>query len=463
MLLGIDVGTTAIKAALYDEAGRVKAEAQVVYATRRDGAAEEQDPAVWMAALERVLPPVLAHGEPAAMAVTGQMSGLLLAGEDLQPVFPFMPWSDRRAGTEAAWLADRLGAGQLYRTTGCRAAAGYPAAKLRWVQANRPDVWAQTRRVLGAREYVTARLTGAVVTDPSCAGTSQFFDISSQAWWGPVLAELGLAPEQLPELRLPWEKAGESRGVPVAVGAGDGACSSLGAGATAPGDAVISIGTSGVVRVLAAEPLIHPQAATTCYPLGPGLYAGTGVTSAAGAAMDWAARLLGIAGPSDLEGLAAQAPPGSRGLLFVPHLAGARTPYWDDSATGGFRGMTLAHDRSCLARSVIEGVALSVVQALEALVEIGARPARLLLTGGGSRSDVLAGTLAGLTGLPAFRAVGGGATLGAAQLAAVAGGIYPTLDAARAAMAPPLEPVTSIGQPDGLLERYRQAAAMRGD
>jgi xylulokinase len=462
LLLGIDLGTSSVKAALYRPDGSLVAESGASYPTQRRGAEEQQDPEEWLQAARTALAAVLPYGRPTAMAVTGQMSGLLLLDAQDRPLMPFLPWSDRRAEAEAGWLAERFGSTKLYRATGCRAVGSYPAAKLRWTRTSRPDLWAGVRRVAGAREYLMYRLTGLWVTDPSCAGATQLFDLGRQTWWQPVMDALGVEAAWLPELRLPWEPAGLTvsealglpAGIPVAAGSGDGACSSLGVGAREPGDAVISIGTSGVVRVLDQQPLIHPLAATTCYPIGPGLYAGTGVTSAAGAALEWTARLLGLGGVQDLERLAEDSPGGAAGVAFVPSMGGARTPTWDPTARGAFVGLDLSHTRAHVARATIEGVALSLARAMEALREAGAHPRRVLLTGGGSQSRLLSATLANLTGLPTFVSAGGDATLGAAQLAAVASGLYPDLEAARSALAPRLLPVEPEALPPGLLERY---------
>ncbi len=460
MLLGVDLGTSSVKAALYDVGGKLLAERSAVYPTRRDGSLEEQEPSDWVAAVGELVSALTEHQRPNAMAFTGQMSGMLLLDESGAPLLPFLPWSDRRAEGEAQELASRFGGAEVYRNTGCRTVGSYPAAKLCWVKANRPEVWGRVRRISGAREYLSYLLTGEFVTDPSCAGATQLFDLDRQAWWAPMLRHVGVRPSVLPAVRAPWERLGMTIGrVPVAVGAGDGPCSSLGAGATEPGDVVVSVGTSGVVRVLDRSPLLHPEGATTCYPLGPDLYFGTGVTGTAGAALDWAARLLGLGSAQDLEDLAEEAEPGAGGVIFVPDLTGGRTPTWAPGARGSFSGLDLSHGRAELARAAIEGVALSLWLALEALKTAGAKPRRLLLTGGGSRSRLLGATLAGLTGLPTMAVRGGDATLGAAQLAAVAGGLFPDLAAARAAMAPALEPVPPVAVPPGLAERYRRLAA----
>jgi len=465
MLLGVDLGTSSVKAALYGRDGSTVAAAAEAYPTRRSGAVEEQDPPDWAEALRLALARVLPLGRPRAMAVTGQMSGLLLTDRQGCPVMPFLPWSDRRAEGEARSVADQFGGQALYRTTGCRAAAGYLPAKLKWVAAHLPEARARAAHVLGAREFLLAHLTDVYVTDPSSAGATGLYELAAGSWWPPMLEALQLTEASLPEVSLPWYLAGVTgkwattvglpRGVPVAVGAGDGPCSSWGAGATEPGDVVVSIGTSGVVRVIAEAPLLHPAAATTCYPLGDGLFAGTGVTSAAGAALAWGAHLLGLGGPAELEAEALRATPGAAGLLFIPDLGGSRTPRWDPQVRGAFGGLGLNHGREHLARAVFEGVALSLTTALQALQEAGAVPARLIVTGGGGHSQLLGGTLAGLTGLPTFRAIGGDATLGAAQLAGVAGGVFPNLAIARAAMAVPLEPVEPVPVPDGLPAQYR--------
>lgn len=468
MLLGIDLGTSSLKASLFRPDGELVASSLIPYETERDGGAQEQDPMAWEGALRKAIAIVITAGSPVAMAVTAQMSGLLLLDQEGDPVMPALPWSDRRAETEAEYLAQMLGAEALYQQTGCRQSAGYPAAKIAWVKSSRPDWWAATRRIGGAKEYLVARLTGEWVTDPSCAGASQLFGLQTGTWWQPMLDLLGINANHLPTVAEPWAPAGVTggwaaslglpMGIPVAVGAGDGACSSWGAGALEPGDVVVSAGTSGVVRVLAEQPLLHPAAATTCYPLGGGQWAGTGVTTAAGGALEWVAGLLGLSGVGALEELAAAAPPGAGGVSFLPDLNGSRTPHWEPGARGGFTGLDLSAKREHVARAAVEGVAFSLVSALDALTEAGARPHRLLLTGGGSQNRLLAGTLAGITGHPTFEALGGDAARGAAQLAAVTAGLFPDLGAARAAMAPRLLSVPPISVPTAAAASYRNTA-----
>lgn len=467
MLLGIDLGTSALKATLYSSDGAEQRAAAVAYPTRRRGVTEEQDPRDWVEALRQALTEVLPAGQPVAIGITGQMSGLLPLDDLGLPVAPFLPWSDRRAEDGAEALLQRFGPSVLYSRTGCRPSPSYPAARLWWMRKHQPELWAQVRSLVGAREYLVMRLTGEMVTDPSGAGATQLFDIHRGLWWQPMLEFLELSA-RLPPVELPWERAGHTIGwarslglsesIPVAVGAGDGPCSSWGAGATRSGDVVISIGTSGVVRSFAEGPLLHPEAATTCYPLGQGLYAGTGVTSTAGAALEWVANLIGLTSVDDLQEIALTVPAGSAGLTFVPDLGGARTPFWDPRARGSFTGMELSHTRAHLARAAIEGVALSLYLALEALEQAGARPTRVLLTGGGSRNLLLAATLAGLTGLHTYVADGGDATLGAAQLAAVTAAIYPDLSTARKAMSPRLMPVAPTALPSCAVDQYRTVA-----
>jgi xylulokinase len=439
--LGLDIGTSSVKAVLVDEAGATLAEAGRPLAVSRPRPLwSEQDPEDWWTATREAVEIVRAAAPQAwrtlaAIGLSGQMHGATLLDGAGRPLRPAILWNDGRCAAECAELERRVPG---FRTRASNVAMpGFTAPKLLWVAAHEPEIFAATRMVLLPKDYVRFRLTGEFVGEMSDAAGTLWLDIARRRWDDDLLGACGLTKARVPrlvegseisghlsaELARAWGLAG--RAVPVAGGAGDNAASAIGIGAVAPGQGFLSLGTSGVLFAatdgLRAAPdrTLH----AFCHAL-PQLWHAMAVTLSAASALSWVAGLTGHG--DDIPGLLARveafASDESRRVgapLFLPYLTGERTPHNDADATGLFAGSRAEHDAVALCHAVLEGVALALVDGLDVFREAGVALDSCMLVGGGSRSAVWAQLLADALGLSLDRPAGAatGAATGATRLA----------------------------------------------
>jgi len=413
-LVGIDVGTTAVKAIAIDESGEVQDRAEESYAlsTPHPGWSE-QDPDDWVRAAERAL----ARLDAATVGLSGQMHGLVALDEHDVPLRPAILWNDQRTAAECAEIEQRVGLERLIELTGNRALTGFTAPKLLWLRNNEPDVYARIRSILLPKDYVRLKLFGERAIDVADASGTLLFDVAGRRWSDDVLAALELPGEWLPP-------AYES---PEVAGAGDQAAGALGVGVTGPGPVSIVLGTSGVVfGTLAAykadaEARVH----VFCHAV-PDTWHAMGVMLSAAGSLQWLRDAIAPgASFDDLVAEAEQWPPGSEGLLFAPYLAGERTPHADPDARGAFVGLSLRHDRGALVRAVLEGVAYGLRDSLELLRELGVQPEAGRISGGGARSRLWRAIVASVLALPVeSTAAEEGAAYGAALLAGCRAGTF---------------------------------------
>jgi xylulokinase len=428
MFLGVDLGTSAVKAVLLDETGAVTAQASAPLTVSRPHPRwSEQDPEDWWRAATaavRQLPETL-RTRVAGVGLSGQMHGAVLLDSADRVLRPAILWNDGRAAAECAALDEAA-----RRVAGNRAMPGFTAPKLLWARAREPEVFAATHRVLLPKDWLRLRLTGEAVSEMSDAAGTLWLDVARRDWSEELLALTGLARSHMPRLvegsevsgAVGIEDWGIPRGVPVAGGAGDNAAGAIGLGCVEPGDAFVSLGTSGVIFVADAAP--RPDPARTvhafCHAL-PGLWHRMAVILSAGGALAWAATALG-ADEATLAREAEGAEPGR--VLFLPYLAGERTPHDDAAACGSWFGLDGATTRGQMARAVMQGVAFALADGLAALEAEGGRVARLALIGGGARSSLWARMLAAALDRPLDLVAdpGVGPALGAARLAMIAAG-----------------------------------------
>jgi xylulokinase len=422
VLVGLDVGTTGVKALAISPDGAVVAKAEEEYplSTPRPGWAE-QDPEDWWRASERVLAR-LGQGEVTGIGLSGQMHGLVVLDRADRVLRPAILWNDQRTGAECAEIEGRLGFARLVELTGNRALTGFTAPKLLWLRTHEPEVFASVAHVLLPKDYVRLRLTGARAVDVADASGTLLFDVAARRWSEEMLAALELPREWLPEaLESPVVSGKTGDGVPVAAGAGDQAAGALGVGVSRPGPLSVVLGTSG------PRARVH----VFCHAV-PGSWHAMGVMLSAAGALRWFRDAFAPGEPFDR--LVAQAdawPPGAEGLLFLPYLAGERTPHFDPGARGALTGLSLRHDRGALVRAVLEGVAYALRDSLGLLGELGVRAEAGRVSGGGARSDLWLRIVASVLGLPLERtAVEEGAAYGAALLGGVAGGVFADVEEA---------------------------------
>jgi xylulokinase len=426
-LVGLDVGTTGLKALRISAEGEVVSRVEKEYplATPQSGWAE-QDPEDWWRAAESALTHVGGHGV-AGIGLSGQMHGLVALDEADRVLRPAILWNDQRTEEECVEIERRFGVRELVRLTGNRALPGFTAPKLLWLRRHEPDLYARIAHVLLPKDYVRLRLTGEHATDVADASGTLMFDVAHRAWSAELLDALGLPREWMPQALESPTVSGATDGLPVAAGAGDQAAGALGVGVDRPGPLSVVLGTSGVVFAslpdFAADP--YGRVHAFCHAVPDGWHA-MGVMLSAGGSLGWLHHVVAPGKPLDKVVAEAEPwPPGVEGLTFLPYLAGERTPHVDPKARAAFTGLSLHHDRGALVRAVLEGVAFGLRDSLELLRGLGVRPVAARVSGGGARSDLWLRIVASVLELPLERtATEEGAAFGAALLGGVAAGIY---------------------------------------
>lgn len=455
VVLGLDVGTSAVKALLVSADGGgvvARASSPLSLATPEPGWAE-QDPDAWWEACTTSIREALARCPGvyvAGIGISGQMHSSVLLDRAGKVIRPALLWCDGRTTAECREITRRVGGEEHLREWACNAALeGFTLPKLLWLRNHEPDAFAQLATVLLAKDYIRFRLTGMLATEPSDASGTLMFDPAHWRWSDEMLDAVGLPRSLLPDVGGSAEvlgvvtasasaQTGLEAGTPVVGGGADNACGAAGVGVIAPGEAVASWGTSGTVLAPTATPLVDPglRSHTFCH-VAPGLWYIMGVVLSAGGAFAWYrrefARELGDGDQAtrELNEEAAGVPRGAAGVVFLPYLQGERTPHRSASARGAFLGLSLAHTRAHLSRAVLEGVCFALRDSLSVLDEAGVAPDHLLVTGGGARSPFLRRLQADVFGLPVATVNSEeGPAYGAALLAAVGAGLFPDLTAA---------------------------------
>jgi xylulokinase len=409
-LVGLDVGTSAVKAVAISPDGEVLAVAEESYplSVPKPGWAE-QDPEDWWRAAEAAL----ARVPEGPIGLSGQMHGLVALDAERRVIRPAILWNDVRTGAECEEIESRLGLDRLVSLTGNRALAGFTAPKLLWLRHHEPETYARIHTVLLPKDFLHLRLTGELASDVSDASGTLLFDVGHRRWSEEVCAALEIPGEWLPP-------ALEST---VVGGAGDQAAAALGVGIDRPGPVSIALGTAGIA--FGVTPAYAPDAQarvhTFCHAV-PDTWHAMGVMLSGGGSFAWLTELLGAEAPA-LDREAEQWAPGCEGLLFAPYLAGERTPHSDPNARGAFTGLSLRHDRGALARATMEGVAYGLRDSLELLRAAGVEPEVGRISGGGSRSDLWTRIVASVLNLTLERTeCDAGSAYGAAILAGVKSG-----------------------------------------
>ncbi|MHB8587232.1 MAG: xylulokinase [Candidatus Dormibacteraceae bacterium] len=440
-LVGLDIGTSGARAIAIDLLGNVVAVASEEYplSTPRPGWAE-QDPEHWWVASQVVLNRVLSQlrDPPLSLGLAGQMHGSVFLDAGGRVIRPALLWSDQRTASECQTITEKVGPQRLLEITGNRALTGFQAPKILWLREHEPAAYLRVHRVLLPKDYVRLRLTGEFATDASDASGTLLLDLRHRTWSDEVLQTLEIPRHWLPTVcegpdvtgtitAAAAATTGLPAGLPVAAGGGDNAAAAVGNGIVREGLVSSSIGTSGVVFADCETPRVDPQGRlhAFCHAI-PGRYHLMGVTLSAGGSLRWWHDASGSGLDYDgMASLAAEAPPGSEGLIFLPYITGERTPHLDPRARGAFVGLNLRHSLSHLTRAVMEGVTYSLKDCLDLMAGLGIPVTEVRATGGGARSPFWRQLQADVFGLPVQRThVEEGPAFGAALLAGVAGGAY---------------------------------------
>ncbi|MGA9531773.1 MAG: FGGY family carbohydrate kinase [Anaerolineales bacterium] len=462
--LGLDIGTTSVKAAVFDLSGGCLGVGSQDY--RLDTPAPDRveiDPErYWTAASHVVRQAISAAATPPeailAMGVSSQGESTICVDQAGKPLYPALVWLDHRAQAEAQALAKTLGEAAYARTGIPTIDPTWTACKIAWIRDHEPDVFAQTYRFLLVQSFIVQRLTGAFVTDGGAACTTLLLDITTHDWWGRALDAVGLSPQQLPDLKHVGEVAGSltreaaealglTPGMPVVLGGMDQIAGAVGAGNLSPEVVSESTGGALTIHVTVDRPDLDPLGRIPVYLHAlPGKYLFDPVCETGGMTLKWFRDAFcqdevtcAREGDQDaydlITALAAEIAPGCEGLVMLPHLTGAFSPEYEPAARGVFAGFTLAHGKAHFARAVLEAVAFMLRRNLDLVREAGIEIREIRATGGGARSPLWRQIKADVCQLPVVTLqVEDTALLGDAMLAAVAVGQFKTLPEAADSM-----------------------------
>lgn len=463
-LIGIDLGTSGTKTVLFDQDGNVVGSATVEYPLYQpQNGWAEQDPADWWNAAASTIRRVMDESGVAPEAVkgvglSGQMHGLVMLDEAGEPLRKSIIWCDGRTSRECAEITERVGRQRLIEITANPALTGFTAGKILWVRRNEPELYEKCRHILLPKDYIRYKLTGIFATEVSDASGMNLLDVPNRCWSDEILDKLGIDKSLLAKMYESCEVTGQvtaeaaaitglSAGTPVVGGAGDNAAAAVGTGVVETGKAFTTIGTSGVVFAHSDNVTIDPEGRvhTFCAAV-PGAWTVMSCTLAAGLSLKWlrdnffteemqTAAGMGVDPYYLMDQQAGRIPVGANRLLFLPYLMGERSPLLDENSRGVFFGLSAIHTKYDLLRAVMEGVTYSQRQCLDVLRGMGVVSTEMLACGGGGSSPLWRQMLADVYGCPVKTVVSKeGPALGAAILAGVGAGLYPSVQDACHAM-----------------------------
>ena len=442
-VIGLDLGTSGVRAVLVDENGLIVKEATATYPLYQpyNGWAEEEGED-WLNACTQVLRAV-SQDVPKdclkALGLTGQMSSVIILDKHMKPLRRAILWCDQRSEPQCRSFAQRLSLEKIKALTCSMPVVGLGATKWLWILENEPQLAAQTHALLAPKDYVRLMLTGELASDVEDGCGLQLMDVPGRCWSQDVLKALEILPKWVGKVyeshevtgvisTSAAERTGLPAGLPVVAGTGDNGASAVGVGALDEGDGFVTIGTSGVVYAPFTAPRTDKAYCmnTMCAPT-PNEWHALSSVQASGLSMRW---FRDVMFPGDNEYAAineavAQSPVGANGLIFLPYLMGERTPHQDAQCRGAFFGLSAPHTRSDMARAVMEGVSLGLRDCLDVVRSTGVELKELRFCGGGSKSAVWRQMLSDVFNLPVVKGLGS-AAVGAAILAAVGGGMYKT-------------------------------------
>jgi len=452
-VLGVDLGTSGIKALIVGVDGQLLGEARADVPSHHERPGwSEQDPTDWWTALAGALDRLSSEHSSAlsacrAVGVSGQMHGSVLLDAHGEVLRRAILWNDGRSDPECREVTAQVGFPRLISLAGNRAFPGFTAPKIRWIRKHDRTVFDRIAHLLLPKDYLVHRMTGELATDVSDASGTLLFDIGRRRWSDELCAIWDADPGWLPHAFESSEGVGAVRpeaglpglpaGIPVVAGAGDQAAAAVGVGIAAPGETSICVGTSGVVFAQTAgyEPDADGILHAFCHAVA-GAWHVMGVMLSAGGALDWftqtfPATAIGAAGGNDspfdrVTRAAAEAGPGAGGVVFLPYLAGERCPHPDPGARATWHGMSLGTTYADMARAVLEGIAVGLAECADRIRSAGVRMDRVRVTGGGARSAFLMGLLASALDMTIeTQAIDEGSAYGAALLAGIAAGWAP--------------------------------------
>ena len=435
MYIGIDLGTSGVKAILLDEQGCVLAShTEKLTVSRPHPLWSEQDPEQWWQATDRAikgLSQLHSLQGVKSLGIAGQMHGATLLDKHQRVLRPAILWNDGRCAEECELLEAKVKTSR--QITGNLMMPGFTAPKLLWVQRHEPEIFSQIDKVLLPKDYLRLRMTGDFASDMSDAAGTMWMDVAKRDWSDEMLAACHLTRDNMPALYEGCDITGKllpsvasawnMPAVPVVAGGGDNAAGAVGVGMADAGQAMLSLGTSGVYFAVSEGFLSKPESAvhSFCHAL-PGRWHLMSVMLSAASCLDWAARLTGLTTVPALISAAENADASADPIWFLPYLSGERTPHNNPQAKGVFFGLTHQHGPAELAKAVLEGVGYALADGMDVVHACGVTPESITLIGGGARSPWWRQMLADISGLQLDYRTGGdvGPALGAARLAQIA-------------------------------------------
>lgn len=453
-ILGIDIGTSGTKTALFDYKGNVKASYTEEYEllSPSNGYAEQHPEDWWNATVHGIKEVIYKTGINSAdikgIGLSGQMHGLVMLDEKNEVIRNAIIWCDQRTAKECDEITEKVGKERLIEITANPALTGFTASKILWVKNNEPRNYERCKHILLPKDYIRFKLTGEYATEVSDASGMQLLDIKNRCWSDEVLSKLGIDKNLLGKVYESPDVTGEitqqvaditglTKGTIVAGGAGDNAAAAVGTGVVEDGRAFTTIGTSGVVFVHTSKMVIDPlgRVHTFCAAV-PNSWHVMGVTQAAGLSLKWfkdnfCHEEMEISKNTNkyiydiTDDLARNVPIGSDKLLYLPYLMGERTPHLDPYARGVFMGLSAIHNKSNMIRAILEGVSFSLNDCKSVFAEMGIFFDDMMVCGGGAKSDLWRQMLADIYSTPVTTLGSSeGPAMGVAILAAVASGVY---------------------------------------
>lgn len=431
MYLGIDIGTSGVKAVLVDDDQHIVDQASSPLTVNRPKAFwSEQSPSDWWeatCAAVKSLDPFKRSGVK-AIGLSGQMHGATCLDDQNRVIRPAILWNDGRSSAQCKTMMDDMPT--LTSISGNLAMPGFTAPKLAWMREHEKDNFKKTSKILLTKDYVRLLMTGAYASDMSDSAGTLWMDVKARDWSDDILSLTNLDRSHMPELFEGSEATGVLLAniatdwgvpqVPVAGGGGDNAAGAVGSGTVTHEDGFLSLGTSGVVFLADSGYRPNPKSGvhTFCHAL-PGMWHHMSVMLSAASAVDFVSSITGFANPADLYAAAEDFNQHCDKVIFLPYLSGERTPHNNPNATGAFFGLTNDVNRNTLAQAALEGVAFALADGIDALREAGANVHRLTVIGGGARSHYWGKILASTFGFPLNYRSGAavGPAFGAARLA----------------------------------------------
>ena len=449
-MIGLDLGTTAVKGVALDSQMRVIAKASSTHSmsSPEPGWAVEEVNSIWQGVV-KVLKELCVQIQPqqiAGVCLSGPMHSLFPINSKFQPMAPAMTWADNRAADVSKRLRSQLVDNSLLMRVGCPLQHVYYPARLRWWVESKPEIVKGAAFFVSIKDWILYQMTGRLATDFGLASTTGLLDIRSLRWDDEAIKLSGIRPDVLPDLVSPQEKVGGltnqvsdltglPTGLPVIAGTTDGGLANLGSGAILAGQKVITIGTSGAVRKIIDRPWVDPEGRTWCYVMDKDRWFIGGAINNGGLVLQWVREKFysdveGDEGYSRLNQDAAKISPGADGVILLPYFTGERSPYWNPDAFGVILGLGLQHQRGHIARAAMEGVAYCIANVWEVLNESSSgEESPIYLTGTIARNETWAEIMANVLGTPLVRNdVADASAVGAALLGNLALGVANSLD-----------------------------------